>query len=75
MRGQQAIRWLAAAGFVVAAILPATGAAPDSQLCRAQLDLLMRGKKLTSDEAAVYDAQCACLERSEQADRPTDCAQ
>lgn len=53
----------------------AGGAAPDSQLCRAQLDLLVRGNKLTADEASVYEAQCACLERTEQTGAQTDCAQ
>lgn len=52
-----------------------TSAAPDSELCRAQLDLLLRGHKLTKDEAAIYEEQCACLERNQNGNAPTDCAQ
>ncbi|MET3899522.1 hypothetical protein ABIB57_003477 [Devosia sp. UYZn731] len=44
----------------------------EGQLCRAQLDLLERGNKLTQQEAAVFEAQCACLERNQGAQ--IDCA-
>lgn len=54
---------------------PAVGAAPDSVLCRSQMGLLLSGNKLTEAEAAVYDAQCACLERNETAGDQADCAQ
>jgi len=43
----------------------------EAELCRSQLDLLQRGRKLTEDEAAVFEAQCACLED----DKDADCAQ
>ncbi|GEM_PF-1000334 len=52
------------------AVLPSTPllaqtAAPDSQLCRSQLDLLKAGSKLTAEEVAVFEKQCDCLERRE----------
>lgn len=43
-------------------------AAPDSQLCRSQLDLLISGNKLTEDEARLFEDQCNCLEAREQGD-------
>ncbi len=43
----------------------------EAQLCWSQLELLQRGRKLTEDEADVFRAQCACLER----DGSADCAQ
>ena len=52
-----------------------SGAAPDAVLCHAQLELLLDGNKLTAAEAAVYAAQCACLEQRQQAGAQTDCAQ
>ena len=51
------------------------GAAPDAVLCRSQLDLLLSGNKLTAAEAAVYTAQCECLERDHSADAQSACAQ
>lgn len=58
--------------FVVLAltILPsmpllAKEAAPNSQLCRSQLELLQSRDKLTPDEIAVFEKQCACLESRE----------
>lgn len=65
-----------AASFAMPAF--AAGPAPDSQLCRSQLELLQSRQKLTPSEAAVYEAQCACLEQREQTDQPpsqTSCAQ
>lgn len=53
----------------------AAGAAPDSQLCRSQFDLLSAGKKLTAREAAVFEAQCACLELKERGGEEMECAQ
>lgn len=56
----------------------AAGPAPDSLLCRSQLELLMSRQKLTESEAAVYEAQCACLEQKEQnnqSQNQTSCAQ
>lgn len=56
----------------------AAGPAPDSLLCRSQLELLQSRQKLTPSEAAVYEAQCACLEQQEQTNQPrnqTSCAQ
>ena len=52
-----------------------TGAAPDSELCWSQLDLLKQGDKLTAAEAAVFEAQCTCLEQIEQGDARSQCAQ
>ncbi len=40
--------------------------APDSQLCRSQLKLLLSGDKLTDDEAQRFETQCDCLEAREQ---------
>lgn len=55
----------------------AQGPAPDSMLCRAQLELLLDGKKLTEEEAALFEAQCRCLEAQEAGDGETiaSCAQ
>ena len=50
-------------------------AAPDAVLCRSQLDLLLSGNKLTEAEAAVYAAQCDCLERDQSASAQSNCAQ
>ncbi len=36
-------------------------AAPDFELCKSQLELLISGGKLTSDEAEAFKAQCDCL--------------
>ncbi|MET3898171.1 hypothetical protein ABIB57_002117 [Devosia sp. UYZn731] len=52
----------------------ATGAAPDSQLCRSQLDPLSAGEKFTAEEAAVFEAQCARLELKEQDGKDIECA-
>ncbi len=59
---------------LVLALLPSTPllaqtAAPDSQLCRSQLDLLNAGGKLTAGEAAVFEKQCDCLESRERDDK------
>ena len=51
------------------------GAAPDAVLCRSQLALLLSGNKLTEAEAAVYAAQCDCLERDQSASAQRTCAQ
>jgi len=51
----------------------AAGVAPDSELCWAQLDVLKSGGKLIGDEAEVFEAQCACLERNEQGAAETEC--
>ncbi|MGB3335675.1 MAG: hypothetical protein WBA73_00705, partial [Devosia sp.] len=52
-----------------------TGAAAlNSELCRSQLDTLNSRGKLTSDESAVFEAQCACLEQSENGDGGDSCA-
>lgn len=59
-------------------IAPATQGmvnAADVLLCRAQLDLLLRGKKLTEAEASIYESQCACLERAQGVGLPSNCAQ
>lgn len=42
--------------------------APDSQLCRSQLKLLISGDKLTEEEAARFETQCLCLEARERGD-------
>lgn len=54
---------------------PQSRAAPDSQLCRSQLDLLTERNKLTTDEAAVFEAQCSCLELQELSGKDAECAQ
>jgi hypothetical protein len=54
------------------------GVAPDSELCRSQLDLLISGKKLTTEEVSMFEAQCDCMAQNEQTkDRDVDrsCAQ
>ncbi|WP_152658750.1 hypothetical protein [Devosia chinhatensis] len=55
-------------GFCAIPAALAQSAAPESQLCRAQLELLVSGDKLTADERERFEAQCACLEEREQAD-------
>jgi len=45
-----------------AAAQPAPSQSVEAQLCRAQLELLVSGGKLTEDEKARFEAQCACLE-------------
>lgn len=57
------------------AVQGATGAAPNSELCWSQIDLLTRGRKLTAEETAMFQAQCACLEQAEQSQAATDCTQ
>lgn len=47
----------------------------EAQLCRSQLELLERGRKLTPAEAAVFEAQCACLESKAEGKTTADCAQ
>lgn len=37
----------------------------EAQLCRAQLELLVSGGKLTAEEKARFELQCACLEETE----------
>lgn len=46
------------------------GAAPDSELCRSQLELLISGGKLTPDEIDAFTAQCDCLAEKEQGPVP-----
>ncbi len=60
-------RLFVALALVVLPAVPllAQEAAPNSQLCRSQLDLLKSGDKLTAEEAAVFERQCACLESRE----------
>ena len=53
----------------------AVSSAPDAVLCRSQLDLLLSRNKLTEDEAAVYQVQCACLDRNQSTDAQRICAQ
>ncbi|WEK06092.1 MAG: hypothetical protein P0Y65_07510 [Candidatus Devosia phytovorans] len=57
--------------------IQAQEAAPESQLCRMQLDLLVEGDKLTAEEQEVFEAQCACLEEQEATGEDTGgtCAQ
>ena len=68
--------------FVVLAlvVLPpvpllAQEAAPNSQLCRSQLNLLKSGDKLTPEETAVFERQCACLESRERGGQVGSCAE
>jgi hypothetical protein len=39
--------------------------APDSELCRSQLDFLLSRGRLTAEEASRFEAQCDCLEQNE----------
>lgn len=55
--------------------VPALAAAPDSQLCWSQLELLQRGNKLTEAEADRFKAQCTCLEKKAQDDVTETCAE
>lgn len=64
-----------AAATTLAPSAPGMVNAADARLCRAQLDLLLRGKKLTEAEASVYESQCACLERAQGTGLPSKCAQ
>jgi hypothetical protein len=51
--------------ILVAVAAPALAApATNADLCRSQLELLLSGRKLTSDEAATFKAQCDCLEQN-----------
>jgi hypothetical protein len=67
----------------IGATLPASCAAdqsgvaagPEVQLCLAQLDLLQRANRLTEEEAAVFQAQCDCLEAQEETGIDAACAQ
>ncbi len=47
----------------------------DYELCRAQLELLDRGGKLTSATAIAYENQCACLEQNPGPDAQAVCKQ
>lgn len=44
----------------------------EAQLCRSQLELLLSGGKLTAEEEARFEAQCACLEEID-APNPEQC--
>jgi hypothetical protein len=52
--------------------------ASEAALCRAQLELLLAGEKLTAAERARFEAQCNCHERAAsappEAEKP-DCAE
>ena len=65
--------------FAAALSFPAQAqeAAPESELCRMQLDLLVSNGSLTEEEQAVFEAQCACLEAQEagQGEGNASCAQ
>lgn len=58
---------LALALLTAMAVLPVQAQRPalDSELCRAQLDLLLSGEKLTEDEINRFETQCDCLEARE----------
>ncbi|MDV3252895.1 hypothetical protein DevBK_16270 [Devosia sp. BK] len=59
---------------LIVRVSQAEPASVEAQLCRSQLELLIRGGKLTKDEEAVFEAQCACLESNTTADGAA-CAQ
>lgn len=62
------MKHLSAVALLLAlSVLPAHAQRPalDSELCRAQLDLLQSGEKLTEDETSRFETQCDCLEARE----------
>ena len=44
---------------------PVATSSVEAQLCRSQLELLTSGGKLTEEETARFERQCACLEQSD----------
>lgn len=63
--------------ILAAQTIAAAQPARDSELCRSQLELLIRGNKLTEAEIKLFEQQCACLAEQEQADttEKQSCAQ
>lgn len=55
--------------------VPANHGAVEGQLCRAQLELLIDGEKLTPEEIARFEAQCDCLETRAGTARDTACSE
>lgn len=53
---------------------PVPASSVEAKLCRSQLELLISGGKLTKEEAARFESQCACLERSGLASSTAECA-
>lgn len=58
--------FMLAAAPSVALAEPSAVAAPNSELCRSQLELLASREKLTAEEQLLFEAQCDCLLRQEQ---------
>ena len=61
---------------LMALSVPALAQEParDSTLCWSQLELLQSRNRLLADEAAVFEAQCRCLEANEEDGGKRDCA-
>lgn len=53
---------------------PVPAPSVEAQLCLSQLELLVSGGKLTKEETARFESQCACLERSDSAGSTAECA-
>jgi len=53
---------------------PVPAPSVEAKLCRSQLELLVSGGKLTKEETARFESQCACLERSDSASSTAECA-
>jgi len=52
---------------------PAPASSVEAQLCRSQLEFLVSGRKLTEEETARFENQCACLERSDSTGDTAEC--
>lgn len=56
------------------AMAPAHAAGSNAFLCHAQLDMLVDRDRVTAEEQAVFDKQCACLEEQEKRTGSSDLA-
>ena len=53
---------------------PAPASSTEAKLCRSQLELLVSGSKLTEEETARFERQCACLEQLDSTGSTAECA-
>lgn len=53
---------------------PSPTASVEAKLCRSQLELLVSGDKLTEEETARFERQCACLEQLDSTNSTAECA-
>ncbi|MBO9587370.1 hypothetical protein [Devosia sp.] len=53
---------------------PAPASSVEAKLCRSQLELLVSGGKLSDEEAARFERQCACLEQLGSTSPTAECA-